>query len=258
MIANMKNQKLPIIFFGFLVLAFGIFASLFLYSKTLVGFPIFPEYITTISRGDNPKLDENPFNDGNFKKFDAQKKQKLISNSNFVAGFPNLRIPNLINYQTKIIDGSKNDKKTVNIKLTNSNKSEINFVLEPFSDSMKEMICYTDFKQVNESLIRLLRKDKTNGKTSWIYAKIPKLFSIIDTPQFEIDFKEFNENNATKFNNLNKDEARICIPDFDILSTKFDTSKDSSATTFYNLNISFAGNQADMLEFDEVVNAVQV
>jgi hypothetical protein len=258
MIKDMKNQKLPIIFFGFLVLAFGVLASLFLYSKTLVGFPIFPEYNTTISRGENPKLDENPFNDGNFKKFDTQKKQKLITNTNLIAEFPNLKIPNLINYQTKIIEGSKNDKRVVNIKLTNSNKSEINFVLEPFIENKKEMVCYTDFKQINESLIRLLRKDKVTGKSSWSYVKIPKLFSIIDTPEFETDFKEFNDKNSTKMNKINKDEARICTSDFDIVTTQFDGSNDNSSTTFYTLNISFVGNQADMIEFDEIVNAVSV
>lgn len=258
MINSMKNQKLPIIFFGFLVFAFGIFASLFLYSKTLVGFPIFPEYNSIVSRGENPRLDENPFNDENFKKYDPQKKQKLSSNSNLVPGFSNLKIPNLINYQIKIVESTKNDKKTVNIKLTNSNKSEANFLLDFFVESKKEMICYVDFKQINKDLIRLSRKDKTNGKTAWVYVKIPTSFSIIDTPQFETDFKEFDEKNTTKFNKINKDEARICTPDFEILTTKFDNSKDNSTSTFYNLNISFVGNQSDLLEFEEVVNAVQL
>jgi hypothetical protein len=258
MINDMKNKKLPIIFFGFLVFAFGVLASLFLYSKSLVGFPIFPEYNTVVPRGENPKLDENPFNDSNFKKFDIQKKQKLTANTNFVPGFTNLKIPNLINYQIKIIESSKNDKKIINLKLNNSNKAEINFVLEPFIENKKEMICYTDFKQINESLIRLLRKDKTNGNSSWVYVKIPKIFSVIDTSQFEIDFKEFDEKNATKFNKINKDEARICTPDFDKLTTQFGTAKGNFSTTFYNLNILFSGNQADLVEFDEVVNAVQV
>lgn len=260
----MKNQKLTIVLFGFLVLCFGVMASLFLYSKTLVGLPIYQDYNPVVPHSENPKLDENPFNDSNFKKFDQKKIQKLQANASTFQGFPNLRIPNLISYQTKLIEGSKNDKKTTNLRLTNSNKSEINYLMEPFVESKKEMTCYTDFKQINESLVRLLKKDKITGKTAWWYVKIPTLFSIIDTAQFELNFKEFDEKNATKFNKLNKEEARICTPDFDVLTTIFESgneknqsSKTELSTTFYNLNISFVGNQNDLAEFDEVVNAVR-
>lgn len=261
----MKNKKSLIVLFGLLVLAFGVMAILFLYSKTLVGLPDYPEYNPMISRQDNPKLDDNPFNDNNFKKYDPKKLVKLQVNTNYIQNFPNLKIPSLVNYQSKLIEGIKNENKTTNLRLINSNKSEINFTLEPFVESKKEMTCYADFKQVNESLIRVLKKDKTNGKVAWWYIKIPTSFSIIDTDKFETDFKEFDEKNATKFNKIKKEDSRICTPDFEIVTTVFGTGNQKNAssvaevsTTFYNLNISFAGNQNDLAEFDEVVNAIRV
>lgn len=261
----MKQQKWTIVFFGLLVVAFGVMASLFLYSKTLVGLPEYPDFNPTIARQDNPKLDDNPFNDNNFKKYDQKKLIKLQSNTNYIASFPNLKIPSLVSYQSKLIEGSKGESKTTNLKLTNSNKSEISFGLEPFVESKKEMTCYSDFKQINESLIRVLKKDKNTGKIAWWYIKIPTNFSIIDTDKFEIDFKEFDEKNATKLNKLKKEEVRLCTLDFEILSTVFGTGNEKNtsskalvSTTFYNLNISFAGNTNDLVEFDEVVNAIRV
>ena len=261
----MKKQKWVVVFFGLLVLAFGVMASLFLYSKSLVGLPEYPEYNPTIARQDNPKLDDNPFNDSNFKKYDQKKLVKLQGNINSIQNFPNLKIPSLTSYQSKLIEAEKSEKKIVTLKLTNSNKSEINFNLEPFVESKKEMTCYSDFKQVNENLFRVLKKDKTSGKIAWWYIKIPNNFSIIDTDKFEADYKEFDENNATKFNKIKKEEARICTPDFDILTTVFGTvaeKKVSSTTqvssTFYNVNITFMGNMNDLVEFDEVVNAIKI
>jgi hypothetical protein len=261
----MKNQKWSVLLFGLLVLIFGVLASLFLYSKTLVGLPEYSDYNPTVSQADNPKLDENPFNDSNFKKYDQKKFSKLQSNTNNIQGFENLKIPSLTDYQTKLVETSKSDKKIVNLKLSNSNKSEINFVLEPFIEAKKEMICYTDFKQINETLVRVFKKDKVSGKATWWYIKIPSKFSVVDTAQFESDFKEFDEKNSTKFNKVNKEEARLCTPDFEALSTVYDSgntknnsSNSTSLSTFYNLNISFAGNQNDLLDFDEIVNAVRV
>ena len=264
-IKSMKKQNWTIIFFGLLVIAFGVMASLFLYSKTLVGLPEYPDFSPTITRQDNPKLDDNPFNDINFKKYDQKKLLKLQSNTSYIQNIPNLKIPRLINYQSKLIEGIKGEKKTNNLRLLNSNKSEINFILEPFVESKKEMTCYTDYKQVNETLIRVLKKDKTNGKIAWSYIKIPANFSIIDTDKFETDFKEFDEKIATKFNRVKKEESRLCTADFDILTTVFGTgteknvsSSNQLSTTFYNFSISFMGNQNDLVEFDEVVNAIKV
>jgi hypothetical protein len=265
MVKGMKNQKWPVVLFGLLVLIFGVLSGLFLYSKTLVGLPEYSDYNPTISRADNPKLDENPFNDSNFKKYDQKKFIKLQSNINNIQGFQNLKIPSLTDYQTKLIESLKNDKKILNLKLSNSNKSEINFVLEQFVEAKKEMTCYTDFKQINETLVRVLKKDKVGGKTAWWYIKIPTKFSIIDTAQFESDFKEFDEKNSTKFNKINKEEARLCTPDFEILSTVYDSGKtknnsadSNNISTFYNLSVSFVGNQNDLLDFDDVMNAVRV